>query len=772
MGNITAQESSDDGWTAVTVRGITSEPIPFPLESTSLEIRTDSRLGSYSAVWVYFYDTSERPSGGVAILFLSTKYQYWLYYCSSSRIDFPVTLPSTTDKIWRITLTRSSGVRVVIHCNNEEVGNVLLSDTLCSDSTLEGTWGDYWNRETEYIKFERNEASDYYREAKTDKCDVGTVRDGAQCRKCDPGFQPDLPQSACGPCPAGSYKNFDMDTCAECPDNTISTIEGAVLCIPCGDGKQRNLDGTECEHCKSEDLAIENGVMTVHNEATTPYEQGVKVSYKCNDRFKLVGNSELTCNNRAWSNAAPLCKPVNAMCPSYEVINGKVMDESSGPFLTTESVSAICELAYNLNGTNPRVCAEAGWKTDAQNCVYKEGRCPPLKHLEHGGLSCNGGYTYIIKSSCTVSCDPGYIYLSEIKKVTCQEDLRWSHQSFTNSQGNFAACAKQETPKSHVLEVELYLDVDYCKTDPEKAAVVAAFETYIHSGSAAVPCVTGAKCTVQNTSCKNGDGSSVVSFELLQYGDLSSEDASTLTSSDSRLKELVTAEAMTFEVTTSKKRATTRFTAEDGSYTGNVKTACEAGFAQISGSCITCPAGYHIPGGYICNACAVGTYSTAPNSVGCEKCTSGSTTYGKGSTSSGDCKELCKVPGVTHGSMSPPTGYNVDPNTLIKMTCDNGSVLHTGEEKFKCSTGIVPTCKEDGDKVSDGGGSTTVIIVVVVAVLVMLAAVVIAAFFIRKRYLYSSDQNHAVRKTDNKAPVSGNNEVSKNVYDTAETQNI
>ncbi|XP_063693299.1 sushi, von Willebrand factor type A, EGF and pentraxin domain-containing protein 1-like isoform X2 [Bolinopsis microptera] len=598
-------------------------------------------------------------------------------------------------------------------------------------------------------------------------CDSGFVISGQNTITCTNSELSISPK--CLPAPDCSTPIIEKGTVT--PDSKISSgasynvacdsgfvISGSTT-VTCINGELSVSPTCVPELCKSADLAIENGVMTVHNGATTPYEQGEKVSYKCNDRFKLVGNSELTCNNRAWSYAAPLCKPVNAKCPSYEVNNGKVMDESSGPFLTTESVSAICDYGYNLNGTNPRVCEDAGWKTDAQNCVYKEGRCPPLKHLVHGGLSCNGGD---IKNSCTVSCDPGYIYLSEIKKVTCQEDLRWSHQSFTNSQGNFAACAKQETPKSRVLEAELYLDVNYCKTDPEKAAVVAAFETYIHSGSAAVPCVTGAKCTVQNTSCKNSDGSSVVSFELLQNGDLSSENASTLTSSDSRLKELVSTEAMTFEVTTSKKRATTRFTAEDGSYTGNVKTACEAGFAQISGSCITCPAGYHIPGVYICNACAVGTYSTAPNSVGCEKCTGGSTTYGEGSTSSGDCKELCKVPGVTHGSMSPPTGYNVDPNTLIKMTCDNGSVLHTGEEKFKCSTGIVPTCKEDGDKVSDGGGSTTVIIVVVVVVLVVLAAVVIAAFFIRKRYLYSSDQNHAVRKTDNRAPVS----------ETAETQNI
>ena len=80
--------------------------------------------------------------------------------------------------------------------------------------------------------------------------------------------------------------------------------------------------------------------------------------------------------------------------------------------------------------------------------------------------------------------------------MTCQEGLRWTHQSFTNSRGDFAACAQVQTPESRVLEAELFLDVDYCKTEQEKAAVVSAFETYIKSTTAAVPCITGAKCMV------------------------------------------------------------------------------------------------------------------------------------------------------------------------------------------------------------------------------------------------------------------------------------
>ena len=126
---------------------------------------TDSLLGSGDEMFVIFYDTSRSESAGVRIRFTSIP-QYWLEGCSSSLTDFPVTLPSTTDKVWRFTKTRSSlGVRVIIHCNNVEVANVLLSDSSCDDSG----WSRSWNRETANIIFSNywDKASDYYREAIT-----------------------------------------------------------------------------------------------------------------------------------------------------------------------------------------------------------------------------------------------------------------------------------------------------------------------------------------------------------------------------------------------------------------------------------------------------------------------------------------------------------------------------------------------------------------------------------------------------------------------------
>ena len=131
--------------------------IEWDIESTPLEIRTNSVPGSDDQVIVFFY-----PAGGVAgglWLYFTSTLKYSLSYCTTSRYNFPVTPPSAADKIWRITLTRTAGVRLVIHCNDVEVLNTLLSEATCSYSQ----WSTNWNKDVTKIKFHSTDtASDYY----------------------------------------------------------------------------------------------------------------------------------------------------------------------------------------------------------------------------------------------------------------------------------------------------------------------------------------------------------------------------------------------------------------------------------------------------------------------------------------------------------------------------------------------------------------------------------------------------------------------------------
>ncbi|XP_063692853.1 uncharacterized protein LOC134824807 [Bolinopsis microptera] len=264
--------------------------IEWDFESTPLEIKTNSVLGRDDRVSVWFFSAEGEDAGGVQLWFTSTP-QHFLGYCSQSLTNFPVKPPSTADKVWRFTLTRTAGVRLVIHCNEVEVLNKLLSQSTCTDSR----WSTYWNRDVTKIEFSGDTASDYYGTqpepcgegtyrndtmTSCETCDAGltpnsdktacepcgekTYRNDAMtsCETCDAGFTPNSNKTACESCPAGSYKNIEMNTCEECPDNTISS-EGAALCTACELGQERNLGRTKCEPC---------GEGTYRNDAMTSCE--------------------------------------------------------------------------------------------------------------------------------------------------------------------------------------------------------------------------------------------------------------------------------------------------------------------------------------------------------------------------------------------------------------------------------------------------------------------------------------------------------------------
>ena len=133
--------------------------IDFNVEEYSLNIKTDSTLGSDDRLYVVFYTSQGDHAGGLYFYFSSTP-EYLIGYCSSGHTNFPSNLPSDNDKVWRVTLTRTSGIRLVVHCNEEEVVNYLMSDSTCDISA----WSTiYWRREVGTIRFRSDDtASDYY----------------------------------------------------------------------------------------------------------------------------------------------------------------------------------------------------------------------------------------------------------------------------------------------------------------------------------------------------------------------------------------------------------------------------------------------------------------------------------------------------------------------------------------------------------------------------------------------------------------------------------
>ena len=146
------------GWTEV-------QPyVKMDLETTPLEIKTDSELGSKDRVRLYFCTSdSEEVRAGAVEIFFNAIPKYWIKHCMSKETEFSTSLPAGKDKIWRITKKRTAeDITVQIHCNDVEVVNLLMSDSTCNDTDKE--WSKHWNRDVKKIRFTvADDASDEYR---------------------------------------------------------------------------------------------------------------------------------------------------------------------------------------------------------------------------------------------------------------------------------------------------------------------------------------------------------------------------------------------------------------------------------------------------------------------------------------------------------------------------------------------------------------------------------------------------------------------------------
>ena len=128
--------------------------IPFDLESTPLQIKTDSTTGSDDEINVLLYEAGTKIIAGFYVKFSQTM-QYSIRYCSSiAWTDLPTQPPDDVDKIWTFTKTSTA---FIISCNGVEVLNYVFSDSSNSDCVPN------WSRDVEKIGFYTwNEFAPYY----------------------------------------------------------------------------------------------------------------------------------------------------------------------------------------------------------------------------------------------------------------------------------------------------------------------------------------------------------------------------------------------------------------------------------------------------------------------------------------------------------------------------------------------------------------------------------------------------------------------------------
>ncbi|KAL5255468.1 hypothetical protein ACHWQZ_G010890 [Mnemiopsis leidyi] len=146
---------ANDGWIAVE-RGVY---INYDLENSPLQIKTGSVVGSYEKESVLFRTAHDDHAGDVSLFFTSPP-QYRLDYCSTSWTNLPTVLPTETNKVWTITLSRFSapectglktewtstietttqfpvlpGTVVTVTCLDSDAVNVGSSEVTCTKET-------------------------------------------------------------------------------------------------------------------------------------------------------------------------------------------------------------------------------------------------------------------------------------------------------------------------------------------------------------------------------------------------------------------------------------------------------------------------------------------------------------------------------------------------------------------------------------------------------------------------------------------------------------
>jgi len=117
--------------------------ITYDLETTPLQIKTDTVAGTKEMVRVIFYTANERLVSGGIDFFFDDPPTYFIRSCSSNWTPFSEDLPAEETKVWTITETLTT---VKIACNEVELVTYTFSDSN-SDCVTQ------WSKDTGTMQF-------------------------------------------------------------------------------------------------------------------------------------------------------------------------------------------------------------------------------------------------------------------------------------------------------------------------------------------------------------------------------------------------------------------------------------------------------------------------------------------------------------------------------------------------------------------------------------------------------------------------------------------
>ncbi|XP_056279070.1 membrane cofactor protein-like isoform X2 [Pseudoliparis swirei] len=149
-------------------------------------------------------------------------------------------------------------------------------------------------------------------------------------------------------------------------------------------------------------------------------EFGNKLVVTCKKGYYMIGASQIFCGPEGWLKRLPVCEVVICYPPSSsDVVTFRPIKET---YEFREVVQYTCQKDYTLSGSISLACSENGtFQPNPPTCVMVQCKDPDI---DNGKWVSGSRRPYTYKSVVTLECLSGYTMTGEPIQ-TCEMDSRW-----------------------------------------------------------------------------------------------------------------------------------------------------------------------------------------------------------------------------------------------------------------------------------------------------------------------------------------------------------
>ncbi|XP_051961812.1 membrane cofactor protein-like isoform X3 [Xyrauchen texanus] len=160
---------------------------------------------------------------------------------------------------------------------------------------------------------------------------------------------------------------------------------------------------------------VENGQLD--DVPLESYEYLHSVSYKCNSGFSIIGNSALHCDeNGTFQPEPPKCF---GGCIKNTIPHSVRIAGGLPPYHLKKFLQYKCEDGYKMEGDSYIVCTENGWDPEPPKCIAV--KCPPPPIVENGQLNAVPLESYEYLQNVSYKCNSGFLLIGK-STLRCSKD--------------------------------------------------------------------------------------------------------------------------------------------------------------------------------------------------------------------------------------------------------------------------------------------------------------------------------------------------------------